>query len=152
MCLILELRNRTSHAGIPLIHPNSENVVLANVFGTVKNLAFGAILNPWLASITGNADISADDWRFSFWEKQPRPIGVLEGSTEVDLVLTSSSPILVFVEVKMDAPPSAGTSSDPERNQLIRNLDIGNRRAQAQEKTLAAIYITPDMEEHCGIF
>ena len=46
MSLILELRGRTSHAGIPLVHPTSEHVVLANVFGVVKNLAFDAALNP----------------------------------------------------------------------------------------------------------
>jgi|SRR5579883_684982 len=147
MSVILELRGRTSHVGIPLIHPTSESVVLANVFGTVKNLAFDAALNPWLAKITGNDNIAADNWQFSFWEKQPRPIGIQEGSTEVDLILTNSSPTLVFIEVKMDAPPSAGPSADPERNQLIRNLDIGNRRAEAQEEELAVIYITPDTEE-----
>jgi hypothetical protein len=38
MSIILELRNRQSHAGVPLVHPDSEHVVLANVFGMVRNL------------------------------------------------------------------------------------------------------------------
>ena len=146
MCMILELRDRTSHAGITLVHPKSEHVVLANVFGIVKNLSFDAALNPWLIEVTGNADIGSDDWKFSFWEKQERPTGVQEGSTEVDLVLFSET-TLVFVEVKMDAEPSGGTAHDPERNQLIRNLDVGYRRAQDQQKAFAVVYVTPDMQE-----
>ncbi len=46
MSLILELSDRKSHAGVPLIHPTSEHVVLADVFGIIKNLSFEAALNP----------------------------------------------------------------------------------------------------------
>ena len=106
--LILELRNRKSHAGVQLIHPTSEHVVLAEVFGVVKNLPFGDALNPWLQSASANEIPPSSDWMFSFWEKQPRPIGVNEGSTEVDLVLNSAQD-LVFIEVKMDADPSSRT-------------------------------------------
>jgi len=52
MSLVLELRDRTSHAGTTLIHTTSEHVVLGAVFGVVKNLPFGTALNPWLESIT----------------------------------------------------------------------------------------------------
>jgi hypothetical protein len=53
----------------------------------------------------------------------------------------------VFAEVKMDAEPSQGTRSDPERNQLLRNLDIGYRRARQVEKAFALVYVTPDASE-----
>ena len=143
MSLILELRNRRSHAGTPLIHPTSEHVVLATVFGVIKNLPAAHAINPWLSSISAREIAPAEDWSFSFWEKQPRPVGVQEGSTEVDLVITSADDV-IFVEVKMDASPSAGTTHDPLRNQLIRNLDIGHRRALAQSKRFSLVYITPD--------
>lgn len=146
MSLILELRDRKSHAGTPLIHPTSEHVVLAEVFGIVKNLPFSAAMNPWLQSASCNEIPPSDNWTFSFWEKQPRPVGVHEGSTEVDLVM-SSPQYIVFVEVKMDAAPSSGTTNDPDRNQLIRNLDIGNRRASREFKRFSVLYITPDMKE-----
>src|ERR1035437_117695 len=71
---------------------------------------------------------SSSNCAISFWEKQPRPIGIREGNTVVDLVLDSVA-TLVFVEVKMDAPASSGTTSNPNWNQLARNLDIGYRRA-----------------------
>ena len=92
--------------------------------------------------------LSAADarWAFSFWETQPRPIGIREGSTIVDLVLESDI-ALVFVEVKLDAPASAGTTDDPDRNQLVRNLDIGYRRAIDAGKQFALIFVTPDTAE-----
>lgn len=113
MSIILELRDRQTHAGAPLVHRDSEHVVLANVCGVLKNLPSDAALNPWLNRITNNTVGPAALWKFDFWEKQPRPQGVIEGSTEVDLVLESVTAV-VFVEVKMGAAPSAGTKSDPE--------------------------------------
>src|SRR5262249_10173947 len=93
-----------------------------------------------------NAIPLADDWHLSFWESQPVPAGVDEGSTEVDLEM-DSEPALVFTEVKMDATPTAGTTNDPNRNQLVRNLDIGYEQAAKQGKKFAVIYITPDASE-----
>jgi hypothetical protein len=143
MSIILELRDRQSHSGVPLVHPDSEHVVLGNVFGVVKNLPPDAALNPWLNRITTGAVFAATSWRFDFWQKQRRPQGVIEGSTEVDLVLESTA-ALVFVEVKMGAAPSAGAKSDPERNQLIRNLDVGFARAGREQTQFALVYVTPD--------
>ena len=138
MSLILELRNRKSHAGTPLIHPTSEHVVLAEVFGVVKNLPFSTALNPWLKLISAGRIAPGGDWVFSFWEKQPRPVGIHEGSTEVDLVMSSAQD-LVFAEVKMDASTSSGTTTNPDRDQLLRNLDIGNRRASRESKRFSLV-------------
>jgi hypothetical protein len=46
MALILDLRERLSHAGVPLVNPTSEHVVLANVFGVLKNFSADAAINP----------------------------------------------------------------------------------------------------------
>jgi hypothetical protein len=147
MALILDLRERLSHAGVPLVNPTSEHVVLANVFGVLKNFSADAAINPWLETVTGTEYVGSGKWMFSFWEKQPKPIGPLgEGSTEVDLVLESGK-LLTFVEVKMDAEPSRGTRNDPERNQLLRNLDVGHRRAREAKRAFALVYVTPDLSE-----
>jgi hypothetical protein len=146
MSYILDLRGRETHAGVPLIHPTSEHVVLANVFGIIKNISADAALNPWLQKITHSRVLPTNCWRFSFWEKQHRPMGSIEGNTEVDLVLESENS-LVFVEVKMEAEASTGTKADPERNQLIRNLDVGFHRAQEENKSFDLIYVTPGLSQ-----
>jgi hypothetical protein len=146
MSLILTLRGKTSHAGTPLIHEGSEDVVLGDVFGVVKNLSYETVLNPWLARVTGGAIPGSDDWYLSFWEGQHVPAGLDEGSTKVDLEM-DSDPALVFAEVKLDAPPSPGTTHDPNRHQLVRNLDIGYERAARAGKKFALVYVTPDTAE-----
>jgi hypothetical protein len=146
MSHILTLRNKESHAGTRLVHEASEDVVLANVFGIVKNLSYETVLNPWLARVTGGILPAPDDWQVSFWEPQHVPAGLSEGSTKVDLELDSEL-ALVFTEVKLDAPPSAGTTHDPNRNQLVRNLDVGYERAAKARQKFAVVYITPDAEK-----
>ena len=145
MSIVLELREHLSHSGTPLVHPASEDVLLSNVFGVVKNLPATSVLVPWLRAVTG-LKVAETTWAISFWEKQPRPIGIREGNTVVDLVLDSVA-TLVFVEVKMDAPASSGTTSNPNRNQLARNLDIGYRRATDAAKEFALIFVTPDIAQ-----
>jgi hypothetical protein len=81
MSIILELRDRQSHSGVPLVHPDSEHVVLGDIFGVVKNFPPDAVLNPWLNRITTGAVPAAASWRFHFWQKQRRPQGVIGGST-----------------------------------------------------------------------
>jgi hypothetical protein len=141
--MVLELRGRRSHAGVPLIHLRSESVVLANVFGTLRHLPPTAVLAPWLAAVSGGAVPAGDDWAYSFWERQERPVEVQEESTEVDVVLSSEA-ALVFVEVKLDADASPGTASEPERDQLSRNLDVGARRAAREGRPFFLVYVTPD--------
>jgi hypothetical protein len=138
--------DQRGHAGTPLIHEGSEDVVLATVFGVVKNLSFETVLNPWLGRVTGGAIPASDDWHLSFWKGQHVPAGLDEGSTNVDLEM-DSDPALVFAEVKLDAPPSAGTTHDPNRNQLVRNLDIGYERAARAGKKFAVVYVTADTAE-----
>jgi hypothetical protein len=61
---------------------DSEHVVLANIFGVVKNLSPDTALNAWLSRSTNGRVPPAPLWRFDLWQKQPRPQGVIEGSTK----------------------------------------------------------------------
>lgn len=146
MPIILELRDRAEHSGQPLVHPRAESVVLAHLFGIVKNLSHPLVFNQWLGAIHGFSATLPRKWQFCFWETQPRPINVVEGSTEVDIMVDSPTH-LVFIEVKMDAPPSPSSSSDPFRNQIVRNLDVGYRRAIEEQKEFLLVYLTPELRE-----
>jgi hypothetical protein len=143
MSIILQLRRRNRHAGIQLVHETSEHVVLGEVFGILRNLQPDSVFNPWLEHTTGNQCQPSQDWHFGFWEWQEKPMGIHEGSTQVDSTVQSED-TLIFSEVKMDAQPSAGTKGDSERNQLIRNLDIGYRRAVIEKRKFFLLYLTPD--------
>jgi len=46
MSIILELRKHVSHSGTPLVHQASEDVLLSNVFGVIKNLPAKYVLAP----------------------------------------------------------------------------------------------------------
>jgi hypothetical protein len=46
----------------------------------------------------------------------------VEGDSEIDLIIESSS-LLVYVEAKLDSDISMRTTYDPDRNQIIRNID-----------------------------
>lgn len=144
MSIVLELRGHLSHAGTPLVHETSEDVVLSNVFGIVKNLN-SAVLSSWVRSVM-DVPHPTSEWSVDFWQTQAKPIGVIEGSTIVDLVLESST-TLIFVEVKMDASASSGTTHDPHRNQLTRNLDIGYCRATTEGKEFGLVFVTPELKE-----
>ena len=146
VAIILTLRDHETHAGSTLVHQKSEDVVLGNVFGIVKNLPYDAVLNPWLAGVTADTIPEADDWLLSFWERKPFPQGIREGSTNVDLDL-NSTPGVVYAEVKMDAGPSTGTRHSEKRSQLVRNLDVGYAQAERDGKAFAVVYITPDATE-----
>jgi hypothetical protein len=145
MSIILELRNHVRHGGTQLVNTEAEDLLLANVFGVIKNVSWTQILNPWLSTITG-LNIENPNWSITFWQKQRRPIGISEGNTTVDLVIESDS-ILAFLEVKLHADASSGTIADPTRNQLTRNLDVGFSRANGAQKQFALIYLTADASE-----
>lgn len=143
MSIILELRGHYTHAGITLLHGDSEDVVLANVFGIIKNLSHSLVLWPWLsatAAIPKNVDERAS---VRFWDSQAMPVGKEEGSTKVDLVIEGVC-VLVFVEVKLGAEASRYTAHDPERDQLTRNLDVGYSLAATHNKDFRLVFLTAD--------
>jgi hypothetical protein len=85
--MICELRGKTCHAGTTLVHEGSEDVLFGSVFGILKNLAHPKIINKWVEEVTNLSIRDYSNWLFSFWERQPMPVGIQEGSTEVDVVL-----------------------------------------------------------------
>ena len=62
------------------------------------------------------------------WRERARNSRAVEGSTEVDIMLKGTS-YLVFIEAKLHSPISECTKYDPERNQILRNIDCAIEQA-----------------------
>ena len=58
----------------------------------------------------------------SEWMERTSNPRAVEGSTEVDLVFDGTD-YLVFVEAKLHSDVSPSTTYDPDRNQIVRNID-----------------------------
>ena len=121
-----------------IVRQTSEDVVTGEIFETL-----GAI-NPrsWLPDFLNRA-LGEDRFRrqlyrnfkIQLWQRQPLfPPGMIpwnEGQTEVDVVISwDNPPTTVFVEMKYNAPLSAGTTHNCGKgkypaNQLIRNARVG---------------------------
>ena len=56
------------------------------------------------------------------WQERATNPRQVEGHTEVDLVFDGDD-YLVFVEAKLHSDISPGTTYDPDRNQIVRNID-----------------------------
>ncbi|WP_273851889.1 hypothetical protein [Guptibacillus spartinae] len=55
-----------------------------------------------------------------------------EGTTEVDVILESDA-FVWFIEAKFKSDISTGTTHDQERNQVLRNLDVGSHYAKGKD-------------------
>jgi len=64
----------------------------------------------------------------------PPGLGAREGRTEVDVIVTIGDHALVFIEAKYRSGLSESTTYSPDRDQVIRNLDIGSWYARGRFK------------------
>ncbi|HPD60230.1 MAG TPA: hypothetical protein PKV48_00510 [Thermodesulfobacteriota bacterium] len=120
--------NYTRVNSCPLIlRTTSEDLLMANVFGILKNL------NPhiWLKKFLEEAlkqDFSnapLENLSFDFWKRIHPPGNMThkEGASEVDLIIRFDN-TAILLEAKYLAPLSLSTTHCSTRNQLIRYIDI----------------------------
>ena len=78
-----------------------------------------------------------------FWDKYfPPPLRSFpEGSTQVDLSIETSNK-LIFIEAKYKADISKTTTHDPDRDQIIRNIDVGSWAAKKRSKEFYFVLLT----------
>ena len=66
------------------------------------------------------------------WESVAPPLGLLvdgdEGASEIDVIIESASWVW-FIEAKYRSDISTGTTTRPDRDQIVRNLDVGSNYA-----------------------
>jgi hypothetical protein len=56
------------------------------------------------------------------WISRSKQSAPVEGSSEIDIVFENDS-LVVFLEAKLGSDISLRTTYDPERNQIVRNID-----------------------------
>lgn len=130
-----------------VLHTASEDVLTANVFGIMKNL------DPrvWLLDMPkGFLGIPVEfrdiaNLRFHFW-KRYRPIKEYrnrEGQTEIDVTMESDR-LVIFVECKYKSELATRTTYDVERDQIVRNLDVGLGYSREINKRFYLLIVTND--------
>jgi hypothetical protein len=109
---------------------NSEDAVTWNVFRSLRQIAPEA----WLPTLWQSAFpllTCPVDLRVvvKLWESVAPPLGLLaggdEGPSEIDVVVDAPSWVW-FIEAKYRSDISTGTTMRPDRDQVLRNIDVGS--------------------------
>jgi hypothetical protein len=122
--------------GCPLIvRQTSEDLMTANVFGILRHVRPSLWLRPFLSQAFGMprfSTCSLKGLQFFFWTpvRPPAARAFTEGYTEVDLLIKTAQ-FCVLVEAKYRAPLSTKTAHDPDRDQVIRLLDVAYEMTSA---------------------
>lgn len=116
---------------------NSEDAVTWNVFRSLRQITPEAWLSGlWqlaFPSMTCPSDLKAV---VRLWESVPPPLGLLaggdEGTSEIDVVIEAPTWVW-FIEAKYRSDISTGTTTRPERDQVLRNIDVGSYHAGVRD-------------------
>lgn len=122
---------------------NSEDALTWNVFKTLAKSDPASWLPEILPPITLDEDERFTDAGLRFWDKYFPPMTrpFPEGETVVDLTIETSKK-LIFVAAKYQADISSSTKHDPDRDQIIRNIDVGTWAAKKIAKEFYFVLLT----------
>jgi len=113
-----------------LCSENSEDAVTWNVFRSLRQIDPGV----WLPKLQNEANLpcralSSDGVAVTVWrDVSPPPALLLEGDegiSEIDIVIEAPTWVW-FIEAKFRSDISDGTTTRPDRDQILRNLDVGS--------------------------
>src|SRR5260370_6295161 len=112
---------------------NSEDAVTWNVFRSLRQIAPEAWLPAlWKRAFSSTRIACPPDYSKAvvrLWESIPPPPGLLasgdEGVSEIDVVIEAPTWVW-FIEAKYRSDISIGTTTRPERDQVLRNIDVGS--------------------------
>jgi len=122
---------------------NSEDAMMWNVFKTLEKS------NPekWFSEIFPQIILDKDeqfiDPMLRFWDKYFPPLlrSFPEGEMHVGLTIETTNK-LIFIEAKYEADISKSTKHDPNRDQIIRNIDVGTWAAKKRAKAFYFVLLT----------
>lgn len=116
---------------------NSEDALSWNVFRCLRQLS----PESWLESLTnrafGASSLSqAEATTIELWKDAPPPPSLLEsgdeGISEIDIVLENPGWVW-FIEAKYKSDISEGTTTRSDRDQILRNIDVGSYYAGVRD-------------------
>ena len=116
---------------------NSEDAVTWNVFRSLRQID-PAVWLPELVQrgLQGTEPLSAAGTVLSLWLYVSPPPALLaggdEGKSEIDVVIESPSWVW-FIEAKYRSDIETGTKTRPERDQVLRNIDVGSYYAGTRD-------------------
>jgi hypothetical protein len=127
---------------------NSEDAVTWNVFRTLRQLSPGAWLPALWTAAFDSSPLPADDRAtIELWVSTPPPPSLLESgeehASEVDVVV--QSPMWVwFIEAKYRSDIATRTTTRPDRNQVLRNIDVGSYFAGSRDFYFSLLVTSPE--------
>ena len=114
-----------------------------NVFKTLEKSNSEKWFPQIFPQITLDKDEQFIDPMLKFWGKYFPPLlrPFPEGETHADLTIETSNK-LIFIEAKYKADISKKTQHDPNRDQIIKNIDVGSWAAKKRAKEFYFILLT----------
>lgn len=112
---------------------NSEDAVTWNVFRSLRQITPSVWLpSLWQRAFPASACPPDMEAVVKLWQSIPPPAGLLaggaEGASEIDVVIEAPTWVW-FIEAKYRSDISFRTTTRPERDQVLRNLDVGSHDA-----------------------
>jgi hypothetical protein len=110
-----------------------------NVFRSLRQISPDSWFPRLWQCAFGNAAAPRDlNACIELWKTVEPPLGLLvdgdEGASEIDVVIESASWVW-FIEAKYRGDISKGTTTSPDRDQVLRNLDVGSNYAGSETFT-----------------
>ena len=127
---------------------NSEDAVTWNVFRSLRKID-PAVWLPELArrGLQGAAPLPPDGAVVSLWPSVVPPPALLadgdEGNSEIDVAIEDATWVW-FIEAKYRGDISTATTRRPERDQVLRNIDVGSYYAGTREFFFSLLVATSE--------
>ena len=140
-CFVSMRQSKKTH----LKSENSEDAISWNVFRNFKQIK----PDKWIHLLFERAFESkvlnnVNDTTVSLWHDVAPPQALLktgdEGISEIDIVLENPEWVL-FIEAKYKSDISEGTTTRPDRDQILRNIDVGSYYAGVRKFYFSFLYL-----------
>lgn len=116
---------------------NSEDALTWNVFRSLRQIDPSVWLPElWRRAFPSTALPADHAATVHLWPSVSPPLGLLahgdEGASEVDILIESATWVW-FIEAKYRSDISTGTTTRPDRDQVLRNIDVGSHYAGVRQ-------------------